>query len=124
MFKALEPVREDTLVILTADHGEIMDEHDGFFDHHGLYEGNVHVPLILYWPGTLPAGRRVPGLVQNLDIAPTLLDLAGVPDRDAMEGLSLFCRRFTACATATTRRCSSPRPPGRSSAPCATGAGS
>jgi arylsulfatase A-like enzyme len=90
VFKALEPVQEDTLVILTADHGEIMDEHVGFFDHHGLYEGNVHVPLILYWPGTLPRGKRVPGFVQNLDIAPTLLELAGAVDRDAMEGLSLL----------------------------------
>jgi arylsulfatase len=90
VFKALAPVQHDTLVILTADHGEIMDEHDGFFDHHGLYEGNVHVPLILFWPGKLPAGRRVPGLVQNLDLAPTLLELAGIADRDGMEGLSLL----------------------------------
>jgi arylsulfatase A-like enzyme len=90
VFKALEPVQKDTLVILTADHGEIMDEHDGYFDHHGLYEGNVHVPLIFYWPGSLPRGKRVPGLVQNLDLAPTLLDLAGVPDREGVEGLSLL----------------------------------
>jgi len=46
--------------------------------------------LIFYWPGTMPAGKRVPGFVQNLDLAPTLLDLAGIPDRDAMEGLSLL----------------------------------
>ena len=48
------------------------------------------MPLILYCPGTLPAGRRVPGFVQNLDLAPTVLELAGVPDRDRMEGLSLL----------------------------------
>ncbi|HWQ11554.1 MAG TPA: sulfatase [Roseiflexaceae bacterium] len=90
VFAALAPVRADTLVILTADHGEIMDEHVGFFDHHGLYEGNVHVPLIFSWPGKLPAGVRVPGFVQNLDLAPTLLDMAGIPDRDGMEGLSLL----------------------------------
>jgi arylsulfatase A-like enzyme len=90
VFEALEPVREDTLVILTADHGEVLDDHDGYFDHHGLYEANVRVPLILYWPGRLPEGRRVPGIVQNLDLAPTLLELAGVPDRDSMEGLSLL----------------------------------
>jgi arylsulfatase len=90
VFKALAPVQEDTLVILTADHGEIMDEHDGFFDHHGLYEGNIHVPLIFYWPGKLKGGTRVPGFVQNLDLAPTLLELAGIPDRDGMEGLSLL----------------------------------
>ncbi len=90
IFQALAPVQAETLVILTADHGEILDEQLGYFDHHGLYEGNLHVPLIFYWPGTMPAGKRVPGFVQNLDLAPTLLDLAGIPDRDAMEGLSLL----------------------------------
>ena len=90
VFQALAPVQDETLVILTADHGEIMDEHDGYFDHHGLYEGNIHVPLIFYWPGKLPRGKRVPGFVQNLDLAPTLLELAGIPDRDGMEGLSLL----------------------------------
>ncbi len=89
IFKALAPIQDETLVILTADHGEILNEQLGYFDHHGLYEGNVHVPLIFYWPGKLPAGRRVPGFVQNLDLTPTLLDLAGIRDRDDMEGLSL-----------------------------------
>jgi arylsulfatase A-like enzyme len=89
VFQALAPVRRETLVIITADHGEILNEQLGYFDHHGLYEGNIHVPLILYWPGTLPA-RRVPGFVQNLDLAPTLLELAGIRDRDGMEGLSLL----------------------------------
>lgn len=90
IFKALAPVRHETLVIVTADHGEILNEQLGYFDHHGLYDGNVRVPLILYWPGTLPGGRRVPGFVQNLDIAPTILELAGVTTRQTMEGLSLL----------------------------------
>ena len=94
VFKALEPIRDDTLVILTADHGEILNEQLGYYDHHGLYEGNIHVPLILSWPGKLPAGRRVPVFVQNLDLAPTLLELAGIPDRDGMEGLSLLSTVF------------------------------
>jgi arylsulfatase A-like enzyme len=90
IFAALAPIQEETLVIITADHGEVLNEQLGYFDHHGLYEGNVHVPLILYWPGKLPKGRRVPGFVQNLDIAPTLLELAGIRDRDNMEGISLL----------------------------------
>ncbi|HZR41591.1 MAG TPA: sulfatase [Ktedonobacteraceae bacterium] len=90
VFKALEPVQQDTLVIVTADHGEILNEQLGYFDHHGLYEGNIHVPLILYWPGKLPKNYRVPGFVQNLDLAPTLLELVGMPDRDHMEGVSLL----------------------------------
>ncbi len=90
IFAALETVREETLVILTADHGEILNEQQGYFDHHGLYAGNVHVPLIFSWPGTLPAGRRVAGFVQNVDLAPTLLEVAGVADNDNMEGISLL----------------------------------
>lgn len=90
VFKALAPVQDETLVVLTADHGEILDEQLGFFDHHGLYEGDVHVPLIWYWPGKLPAGKRVKGFVQNVDLAPTFLELAGVPDKDNMEGVSLL----------------------------------
>src|SRR3712207_7964583 len=68
IFEALAPVEQETLVIITADHGEILDEQLGFFDHHGLYEGDVHVPLIMLWPGKLPRGRRVPGRVQNVDL--------------------------------------------------------
>ena len=94
LFDALAPVRDDTLVVLTADHGEVLDDHDGFYDHHGLYEANVHVPLVLSWPGRLPEGRRVPGFVQNMDVAPTILDLAGIPDREGMEGVSLLPALF------------------------------
>lgn len=90
LFAALEPLQSETLVLVTADHGEILDEQLGFYDHHGLYEGNVRVPLFLYWPGQLPAGKRVPGFVQNLDFVPTLLEMAGLPDTDGAEGRSLL----------------------------------
>jgi len=62
----------------------------GLYDHHGLYEGDVHVPLILSWPGHLPAGKRVPGIVQNIDFAPTILELAKLPDNIGCEGNSLL----------------------------------
>lgn len=94
VFRALAPWQDETLIIVTADHGEILNEQLGYFDHHGLYEGDIHVPLIFYWPGKFPRGRRVPGFVQNLDLAPTILDLAGVPNRDAMEGVSLLPALF------------------------------
>jgi arylsulfatase A-like enzyme len=90
LFAALEPVKDDTLIVITADHGEILDEQLGFYDHHGLYEGNVHIPLILIWPGKLPAGKRVPGFVQNLDYLPTFFELAGIPDTEKLEGKSLL----------------------------------
>jgi arylsulfatase A-like enzyme len=90
VFAALESVQEETLIILTADHGEILDEQLGMYDHHGLYEGDIHVPLIMYWPGKFPAGKRVPGFVQNVDFVPTLLELAGIPDTENTEGKSLL----------------------------------
>ncbi|MGW5364557.1 sulfatase family protein [Actinopolymorpha pittospori] len=90
VFAALEPVHDDTIVVITADHGEVLNEQLGYFDHHGLYEGNVHIPLIMSWPGKLPAGRRVPGMVQNLDVSQTLLDLVGIPQVQGMEGVSLL----------------------------------
>jgi arylsulfatase len=87
---ALESVKEETLVVFTADHGEILDEQLGFYDHHGLYEGDVHVPLIMYYPGTFPAGKRVPGFVQNVDFVPTFLELAGIQNTENTEGKSLL----------------------------------
>jgi len=90
VFAALEPIQDDTLVLITADHGEILDEQLGFYDHHGLYEGNVHVPLILFAPGVLPAGKRVPGFVQNIDFLPTICELAGIEDEFKLEGKSLL----------------------------------
>ncbi|CAA9224806.1 MAG: Sulfatase [uncultured Chloroflexi bacterium] len=91
---------ENTLVVLTADHGEILDDHVGYFDHHGLYEGNVHVPLLMRLPGRLPAGKRVPGFARLRDVAPTILEAIGLPDvaaQERMEGRSLW-------AAATSRR--------------------
>ncbi|UCH35527.1 MAG: sulfatase [Armatimonadota bacterium] len=80
---------DDTLVLVFSDHGENMYHHDVFFDHHGLYEGVIHCPLVVRWPGRVAAGTRVPHLVQHTDLAPTLLDAAGVEIPQAIEGRSL-----------------------------------
>ncbi|MCK6472908.1 MAG: sulfatase-like hydrolase/transferase [Planctomycetes bacterium] len=69
---------DDTLLVITADHGEEMDEHDCWFDHHGLYDTNLHVPMILHHPGVVPAGQTRTGLVTLYDVAPTILDYAGL----------------------------------------------
>ena len=71
---------EDTLVLLCADHGEELDEHGCWFDHHGLYETNVRVPLLLRFPDGRGAGRTLPQLVSALDVAPTLLGALGRPE--------------------------------------------
>jgi arylsulfatase A-like enzyme len=82
----------DTLLILTADHGEELDEHEHWFDHHGLYDTNLHIPLIMRCPSLLPAGVRVGGMAQTPDIAPTILDLLGldyIAREEEMTGESL-----------------------------------
>ena len=94
VFRALEPRMEETLIVVTADHGEILNDQLGYYDHHGLYDANIRVPLIIHWPGKLPEGRRVPGLVQNLDLAPTILDMVGIPRSRDMVGLSLLPSLF------------------------------
>jgi arylsulfatase A-like enzyme len=78
---------EDTLVVLCADHGEELDEHGCWFDHHGLYETNVRIPLLLRYPDGRGAGRAVPDLVSALDVAPTLLAALGFPEVAAGQGM-------------------------------------
>ena len=69
---------DETLVILNADHGESLGEHRIYFDHHGLYEPTIRVPLILSLPKTLPGNRRIRALCQHADLLPTILDLTGI----------------------------------------------
>lgn len=87
LLKAIERLDQDTLVIFMGDHGELMYRHGVFFDHHGLYDGNLRVPLIMRHPDLAP--KRIPHLVAHVDVAPTILDFCGVPVPAAMEGSSL-----------------------------------
>jgi arylsulfatase A-like enzyme len=73
-------VAEQTIVVLTADHGETLYDHDCFFDHHGVYDCVLHVPLIIRYRGRVPAGRRVTETTCHADLLPTLLELAGMPE--------------------------------------------
>jgi arylsulfatase A-like enzyme len=68
-----------TLVVVTADHGEGLMQHGHMGHGLHLYEEAVRVPLVFRWPGSLPAGARVPGPVEHVDLMPTVLDLLGVP---------------------------------------------
>ncbi|OYT32225.1 MAG: sulfatase [Thermoprotei archaeon] len=81
---------EDILVIITADHGESLTEHGIFFDHHGVYETNIHVPLIMFSPGRLPQGLRVKTLIEHVDLAPTILEITGIEMPEDMRGRSLI----------------------------------
>jgi arylsulfatase A-like enzyme len=76
-----EDIHNNTLVIITSDHGESLTEHDIFFDHHGLYDQTTHVPLILYCPDLFSEPKRIDGLVQHVDLAPTLCEILNIDDR-------------------------------------------
>jgi arylsulfatase A-like enzyme len=81
---------DDTIVVFTADHGHALGDH-GYYFHHGefLYESSLRIPLVLRWPGRLPAGRVVREQVRSVDVAPTLLELAGLPAMRDADGASL-----------------------------------
>ncbi len=82
-----------TMVVLTADHGESLGEHDYFFEHGAyLYEPTVRVPLVVVLPGALPAGRMVEAQARTVDIVPTVLELAGLPVPGGLQGASLVAR--------------------------------
>jgi len=78
---------DDTLVVVTADHGDEFFEHGQKGHNKSLYDEVVVVPLILRWPGKVPAGRLVDDPVRLIDVAPTVLDLAGLPAGAMPEGM-------------------------------------
>lgn len=85
---------ESTLVIVTSDHGESLGDHGLSYHGAALYWELVHVPLIVSWPGHVPAGRRIATPVTNAAIPATVMDLIGHPDR-TLSGppLNLFWSR-------------------------------
>ena len=80
---------DNTIVILTADHGEGLYDHEEFSHSILLYEETTHVPLIIHVPGRAWRGRR-PDTVSLVDIAPTVLDLLGIEPPEQMDGRSLI----------------------------------
>ncbi len=71
---------DESLVIVTADHGESLGEHDYYFEHGKYtYEACTHVPLMMRFPGHVPPGLRVDTPVPLIDVAPTILELTAVP---------------------------------------------
>ncbi len=83
-----EETRRNTVICITADHGEEFGEHGGFQHAHSLFEELIHIPLLLVGPG-IPGGRAARP-VQITDIAPTLLHLAGVSSPATFIGHTLL----------------------------------
>jgi len=80
---------ENTLLLLTADHGEELYDHQGYDHGHAVWEELVHVPLIVKFPnGRRPEqlGREVSGLTRSVDFIPAILNFIGAPVRDDLPG--------------------------------------
>ena len=89
---------DNTILIVTGDHGESLGEHDIYFDHHGLYEVNLKVPLIIFSPKLANEGMfnimMKNNHITHLDTVPTLLDLLNLPkDSLKFDGQSLLRER-------------------------------
>src|SRR6266540_2918260 len=86
------PLANRTVVILTGDHGEAFGEHGEFFHGTEVWDEIVHVPLLIRVPGAKP--RRIARRVSHVDIAPTIMDLAGLPPDPGARGESLAPELF------------------------------
>jgi arylsulfatase A-like enzyme/Flp pilus assembly protein TadD len=84
----------NTLVIITADHGESLGEHGEQTHVFFVYEATQHVPLIMYCPGLVPAGKTIRGPVRLADICPTVLDILGIEPPESVQGETLVPLMF------------------------------
>lgn len=81
-------LEQDTIIIYSSDQGFYNGEH-GWYDKRWMYEESLRNPLIIKWPGVVEPGTRNQALVQNIDYAPTLLDMAGASTPSDVQGESL-----------------------------------
>jgi arylsulfatase A-like enzyme len=84
-----QQVLDRTAVIWSSDHGFFLGEHR-FYDKRLMYEPSIRIPLMIRYPRRISAGAGSERMVLNLDLAPTLLDLAGIPVPPAFQGKSLL----------------------------------
>jgi len=86
-----EGILESSIVIFTSDHGEELLQHNNYFYHScSIYESVLHIPLVIRFPDKSLNGVRIPELVGNIDITPTLLELLGVDLPNSFEGQTLL----------------------------------
>ncbi|MEM9378795.1 MAG: sulfatase [Planctomycetota bacterium] len=79
---------DDTIVIYCSDQGFYLGDH-GWYDKRWMYEESLQMPFIVRWPGVVSPGTECDAMIQNLDYAPTFLELAGAATPDDMQGRSL-----------------------------------
>jgi arylsulfatase A-like enzyme len=91
LVEEVEALRRDRplLVVITSDHGESIGDHGFYLHANSLYLNEIHVPLIVRWPGTVPSGVRLDAPVTNATIPATLMELIGGGDQLIFPGSSL-----------------------------------
>ena len=92
IFNQLETlgILDDTIVVINSDHGETLYDHECWFDHHGLYDVTLKIPLIIRYPAKIAPGLRVSGYNQQKDLVPTILELAEVTSNAKFDGQSVM----------------------------------
>ncbi len=80
---------ENTLIIYRSDQGFYLGEH-GWYDKRWMYEESLQMPFVARWPGRIEAGTRVPQMIQNIDYAPTFIEMAGETVPSDIQGESLL----------------------------------
>ena len=79
---------ENTIVIYSSDQGFYLGEH-GWFDKRWIFEESMKMPFVIRWPGKIEPGSRPLAMIQNIDYAPTFLEIAGAETPDDVQGKSL-----------------------------------
>ena len=80
---------DTTAVIFMSDHGEEFHDHGRMWHGQSAYGELAHVPLLIRWPGHVPAGRKVDDVVESIDIMPTVLDFSQLPHPNGIQGQTL-----------------------------------
>jgi arylsulfatase A-like enzyme len=81
---------DGTIVVVTADHGEGLGQHDYDGHTHRVWEEQLRIPMIFRYPSLLPAGRRIEVQIRSIDVVPTVLELMGLPVPANLDGSSLL----------------------------------
>jgi len=79
---------DNTIVIYSSDQGFYLGEH-GWYDKRWMFEESFKMPFLIKWPGVIQPGSRPEALIQNIDYAPTFLDIAGIEIPDEVQGRSI-----------------------------------
>lgn len=93
----------NTIVVYTTDQGFYLGEH-GWFDKRFMYEESFEMPMVMRWPEHIAPGTKVEGLTQNIDFAPTFLDMCGLEAPADMQGVSFRALVETGCTPCNWRK--------------------